>query len=252
MLMTLKKTYAKIYKPARFIRIAAVMALVAVFAACGDQQSAKSKIKQDIEALRVQTPTIIEVVGEQLNADTLIKVCNQNNLPSSAVYQWQNHVVIYGNMADPGKIIKQINITYPGRKIKTYDIPFYNFNRSRCDNKNVAKERDNILLTANLVGNRKLQKEYMDYHATQFEKWPEVSKGFCNANFQQLLVFRNGRQLMLVISIPKGESLDKLNPKTSENNPRVDEWNALMKKYQEGISGTKPGEVWAFLKPVSK
>jgi hypothetical protein len=44
--------------------------------------------------------------------------------------------------------------------------------------------------------------------------------------------------------------LDKLNPKTSENNPRVDEWNAIMKKYQEGIPGTKPGEVWVFLKPV--
>jgi L-rhamnose mutarotase len=99
------------------------------------------------------------------------------------------------------------------------------------------------------VKDPKLQQEYLNYHATQFQKWPEVSKGFCNANFQQLLVFKNGRQLMLVISIPKGESLDKLNPKTTENNPRVNEWNKLMKKYQEGIPGTKPGEVWVFFKP---
>ncbi|MNY80391.1 hypothetical protein D3C86_2214070 [compost metagenome] len=55
---------------------------------------------------------------------------------------------------------------------------------------------------------------------------------------------------MLVISIPKGESLDKLNPKTTENNPRVDDWNNLMKKYQTGIEGTKPGEVWIFLNKV--
>jgi L-rhamnose mutarotase len=100
------------------------------------------------------------------------------------------------------------------------------------------------------VKDPKLQQEYLNYHATQFQKWPEVSKGFCNANFQQLLVFKNGRQLMLVISIPKGESLDKLNPKTTENNPRVNEWNKLMKKYQEGIPGTKPGEVWVFFKPL--
>jgi hypothetical protein len=55
---------------------------------------------------------------------------------------------------------------------------------------------------------------------------------------------------MLVISIPKGGSLDKLNPKTTENNPRVDEWNKIMSKYQEGIPGTKPGEVWVFLNEI--
>ena len=56
---------------------------------------------------------------------------------------------------------------------------------------------------------------------------------------------------MLVISIPKGESLDKLNPKTTENNPRVDEWNKIMNKYQEGIEGTKPGETWVFFKKLN-
>jgi hypothetical protein len=131
-----------------------------------------------------------------------------------------------------------------------YHDPFYEFNRAHCSDKNMAKKWDHILLTANLVEDTTLQKEYMAYHATQFEQWPEVSNGFCHANFQQLLLFRNGRQLMLVISIPEGASLDELNPKTTENNPRVDDWNALMKKYQEGIQGTKPGEVWVFLKKV--
>jgi hypothetical protein len=53
---------------------------------------------------------------------------------------------------------------------------------------------------------------------------------------------------MLVISIPKGQSLDQLNPKTTENNPRVNEWNAIMKNYQEGIEGTGLGETWVLLK----
>jgi L-rhamnose mutarotase len=83
---------------------------------------------------------------------------------------------------------------------------------------------------------------------TQFEEWPEVSDGFCNAGFQQLLLFRNGRQLMLVISIPEGKTLDELNPKTIENNPRMVEWNKIMDKYQEGIEGTKPNEKWVILR----
>ena len=126
----------------------------------------------------------------------------------------------------------------------------YAFDREKCSDHSVADEWDNILLTANLVKDDRLQQEYVQFHETQYEKWPEVSRGFCNASFQQLLVFKNGRQLMLVISIPKGKSLDELNPKTTENNPRVNEWNALMKKYQEGIPGTSPGEVWVFLKPI--
>ena len=129
---------------------------------------------------------------------------------------------------------------------------FYTFDRSHCNPGYEATEWENIVLTANLVKSTGLQKEYLDYHSSQFKKWPEVSKGFCNADFQQLLLFKNGRQLMLVISIPKGKTLDELNPKTTANNPRVDEWNKLMSKYQEGIAGTKPGETWVFLQPIKE
>jgi L-rhamnose mutarotase len=92
----------------------------------------------------------------------------------------------------------------------------------------------------------------MEYHRTQFKRWPEISKGFCNANFQQLLVFRTGRQLMLIISIPKGESLDKLNPKTMENNPRVNEWNTIMSKYQVGIDDAPKGTTWIVFEKLNK
>jgi len=128
---------------------------------------------------------------------------------------------------------------------------FYEYSKKKhCADKIVAKEWEHVLLTANLVADKKLQQEYLGYHATQFEKWPDIAKGFCNADFQQLLIFKNERQLMLVISIPKGESLDKLNPKTTENNPKMVEWNMIMGKYQEGIEGTKANETWVFLKKL--
>jgi hypothetical protein len=55
---------------------------------------------------------------------------------------------------------------------------------------------------------------------------------------------------MLVISIPKGKTLDELNPMTVENNPKMVEWNKIMWKYQEGIEGTKKDETWVFLNRV--
>jgi len=194
-------------------------------------------------------PVVIEIVGSTTSV-ALQQICKQNGIPATSIYQWNNHLVVYDKLDQPERLLGQIAIKYPGCKLKLYKAPFYDFERSRCNNKTVAKQWDNIILTANLVANPKMQQEYLNYHAMQFEKWPEVSQGFCNARFQQLLVFKNGRQLMLIISIPKGESLNKLNPLTSKNNPRVDEWNKIMAKYQEGIAGTKKGETWVFLKHI--
>ncbi|RXK58015.1 L-rhamnose mutarotase [Lacibacter luteus] len=194
---------------------------------------------------------VIELIvkeGMQLNLPKLKELLAKNNMDSNAIYHWQNHYVIFDKVQDIGVMQGRIANNFPEAEVRVYHDMFYEYSKKKhCADKTVAKEWEHIILTANLVDDKKLQKEYLDYHATQFEKWPEISKGFCNADFQQLLLFRNGRQLMLIISIPKGESLDKLNPRTTANNPRVDEWNKIMKKYQEGIKGTKPGETWVFL-----
>lgn len=198
---------------------------------------------------------VIELVvkdGQTLDIAKLKKILAENKMDSSAIYQWQNHYVIFDKVHDIGVMQGRIQNNFPEAEVRVYHDLFYEYSKKKhCSDQTVAKEWDHILLTANLVADEKLQKEYLDYHAAQFEKWPEISKGFCNADFQQLLLFRNGRQLMLIISIPKGESLDKLNPRTTANNPRVDEWNKIMKKYQEGIEGTKPGETWVFLSPLT-
>ena len=202
-------------------------------------------------AINQEHNEIIELITAQDSDLDLMKLkilLFQNKMDSNAVYQWQNHYVIFDKMADVGAMQGRLKNNFPQAEVKVYYDLFYAFDKQKhCPDKSVATAWSHIILTANLVADKKMQQEYLDYHATQFEKWPEVSTGFCNANFQQLLVFRNGRQLMLVISIPKGESLDKLNPKTTENNPRVNDWNNIMKKYQEGIPGTKKGETWVFL-----
>ncbi len=168
-------------------------------------------------------------------------------LDTTALYQWQNHTVLFDTVANTNAAVQQLQAQCKDCVVKLYDNLFYEFNRSHCDSGTIAKEWSHTILTANLVADTAKQHEYLDYHATQYQQWPEVSKGFCHAGFQQLLLYRNGRQLMLVISIPKGENLDRLNPKTTENNPRVNDWNNIMKQYQEGIPGTKPGETWVVL-----
>ena len=204
-------------------------------------------------SINKEQPSLIELVakqGQAIDTARLNAVLKKNKLDLSSVYQWKNHYVLFGKVADQFVAVASLKKEFPELEVKNYQDPFYEFNRTYCADTSVSADWQHILLTANLVSDPGLQKQYIDMHATQMEQWPEVSKGFCNALFQQLLIFRHGRQLMLVISIPKGRSLDELNPKTTENNPRVDEWNRLMKKYQEGIAGTAAGETWVFLKPI--
>ena len=193
-----------------------------------------------------ETPIVIELIDMdyRFSTDKLLKFCTENEIDKNSVYQWQNHWIIYTGSKDALELVSKIENQFPRLKINVYDRPFYNFNREKLTGEKPADEWTQIIMTANLVQDTILQNEYMEYHRTQFEKWPEISKGFCNAGFQQLLVYRNGRQLLLVISIPKGKTLYELNPKTSENNPRVDEWNKIMSNYQEGIEDAPKGTTW--------
>lgn len=205
---------------------------------------------------KIKTATPTQVVFELIFKDKSLPsekeislFAKENNLLSTDFYKWNNRLLVYTNSLK----VESLNQTlkrFKATELKLYDDLFYNFNREKNCGLATVKEWDHVILSANLVADEKLQNEYLTYHKTQFERWPELSKGFCNADFQQLGIFKNGRQLILIISIPKGAKLDDLNPKTTENNPRVDEWNKLMSKYQEGIEGTKKDEVWVFFENV--
>ncbi|MEA5460394.1 right-handed parallel beta-helix repeat-containing protein [Arcicella sp. LKC2W] len=200
-----------------------------------------------------EKPVVIELIvdaKQPFDLQTLKAIMAKSKVKKEALFQWENHYVIFDKVQDLFLLRERLKTAFPLVKIKTYDDYFYEFNRENCGEKPSTKEQTHIVLTANLVADTTLQREYLTYHANQFKDWAEVSKGFCKADFQQLLIYKNGRQLMLIISIPKGESLDKLNPKTTENNPRVNDWNTLMQKYQEGIEGKKKGETWVFLKEI--
>jgi hypothetical protein len=207
---------------------------VFILLACNPKTQHNSNASADL-------PVIFEIVTADSQATF------DNHYTDVSVYQWKNHLVLYGFFADLQTTHAELAEAFPNSQINLYENPFYVFNRSECENQTTAENWSHVIMTCNLVDNDSLQAEYMDYHARQRELFPEVAQGFCRAEFQQLLVYRRERQLMLVISIPADKTLDELNPKTSENNPRVDDWNAIMSHYQTGIEGTEEGESWVVL-----
>lgn len=196
---------------------------------------------------------IVEIVvpkGKRMDVDSLRRVMKRSHLDPEQIYVWKNRYVVMGMIQDVTVLLGRLKNSFPFAEVRPYHDLYYQFDRSKCADTTTAREWTHYLLTANLIADKKKQQQYFDDHTTQFEKWPEVAKGFCNAGFQQLLCFRNGRQLMLVISVSKGKTLSELDPQTTENNPRVVEWNQRMAQYQEGIEGTKKGDVWVFLEKI--
>lgn len=199
---------------------------------------------------------LVEIIVDRkskLDEDRLKAFLKQNNVNPNSIYRWKNRYVIFDRIQDLSVFEGKLKKEFPQLTVRAYYHLYYHFDRSNCSEEVFSdKEKEHIILTANLVEDADKQQEYFHYHDVQFDEWPEVAKGFCNAQFEQLLCFTRDRQLMLVISIPKGKNLNELNPKTIENNPRVVEWNQIMAQYQESIEGAKDKEVWKFFKKLNK
>jgi hypothetical protein len=199
-------------------------------------------------------PEIVELVfpdNLQPNPQALRRFMATQSLDTNALFVWKNRVVIFTLIPDLLLLQGRLRNAFPGVDVRLYHDLFYAFRRdTHCESGYTSPLWEDIILTADLVADSVAQQRYFDYHARQFTDWPEVSAGFCRADFQQLLLFRNGRQLMLVIRIPKGKTLAEIDPLTTKDNPRMDEWNRIMRGFQTGIKGTAPGETWVFLNRV--
>ncbi|WP_437919027.1 L-rhamnose mutarotase [Sphingobacterium sp. LRF_L2] len=164
------------------------------------------------------------------------------------VFHWKNYTLLLTTDELSKKMAGAWLATYPQVEYKLFNNLFYSFDRSRCDVQTETQDTDFVLLTAQLRDDKSKEEAYLEAHKKQYEEWPEVAKGFCQAGFEEVLLYRNNRQLMLYISFPKGKKFEDIDPLTLKDNPRVEEWNRLMGTYQEGIAGTAANETWIFYK----
>jgi L-rhamnose mutarotase len=101
-------------------------------------------------------------------------------------------------------------------------------------------------LALDLKNDAALIAEYEKYHQ---EVWPEVLQSIKDAGIQKMQIYRVNNRLFMIMdtnndfSFERKENLDAANEK-------VQEWEQLMWKYQQGIPGSRPGEKWRLMKKV--
>lgn len=91
-----------------------------------------------------------------------------------------------------------------------------------------------------------LIKEYEEYHQNI---WPEIQKSIKDAGIVNMEILRTGNRLFMVMEINAFyDSVTKA--KEDAENPKVQEWESLMWKFQQALPWAKNGEKWIELMSI--
>ena len=103
-------------------------------------------------------------------------------------------------------------------------------------------------LTLDLKDDPKLIAEYKRYH----EKiWPEITQSLKDSGIEDLEIYLLGTRLFMMLAVNDSFSFDK-KAKADQQNPKVQEWEELMWKFQRALPQAKPGEKWLRMERIFK
>ncbi len=88
-----------------------------------------------------------------------------------------------------------------------------------------------------------------EYEAFHLAVWPEIIESIQAAGISQLEIYRYGTRLFMILEADDDFSFEKKS-RMDARNPKVQEWEALMWKYQEALPAAKPGEKWIPMRKI--
>ena len=97
-----------------------------------------------------------------------------------------------------------------------------------------------------LVNDQESIKTYEAYHK---QVWPEIIASIRSSGIENLEIYRLQDRLFMIMEVDDTFSFEK-KALLDENDPKVQEWEQLMWKYQKAIPGGKPGEKWRLMEKI--
>ena len=101
-------------------------------------------------------------------------------------------------------------------------------------------------LTVDLKDDPKLISEYEDYHN---HVWPEIIDSIKSSGITGMEIYRHGTRMFMIMETEDSFSFEK-KQKLDASNPKVNEWEALMWKFQQPVTGAKEGEKWVLMNKI--
>lgn len=101
-------------------------------------------------------------------------------------------------------------------------------------------------LALDLIDDDTLIAQYEEHHKNV---WPEIIASIQNSGIMQLQIYRTGNRLCMLMEVNESFSFAE-KAKADNANPKVQEWESLMWKYQQAIPLSKPGEKWRLMEKI--
>ena len=103
-------------------------------------------------------------------------------------------------------------------------------------------------LALDLVDDPVLIEEYENHHKNV---WKEITASIKDSGISDMEIYRVGNRLFMIMETEDDFSFDKKNAMDSVN-PKVQEWEQLMWKYQQALPMAKEGEKWILMEKIFK
>lgn len=97
-----------------------------------------------------------------------------------------------------------------------------------------------------LVDDPALIAEYERYHMLI---WPEIRESILDAGITDMQIYRLAGRLFMIMETDDAFSFEK-KAAMDATNPKVQEWESLMWKYQKALPQARPGEKWILLDKI--
>ena len=103
-------------------------------------------------------------------------------------------------------------------------------------------------LALDLVEDAALIEEYEHWHKGG-NLWPEIRKSITDSGITNMEIYRTGNRLFMIMETTDDFSFEKKSAMDA-GNKKVEEWEALMWKFQKPLPWASEGEKWILMDKV--
>ncbi len=103
-------------------------------------------------------------------------------------------------------------------------------------------------LTLDLKDDPGLIAEYKRYHE---EIWPEITQSIRDSGIEDMEIYLLGSRMFMIMEVNEHFSFEA-KARADLQNPKVQEWEKLMWKFQQALPEAKPGEKWLGMERIFK
>ncbi len=103
-------------------------------------------------------------------------------------------------------------------------------------------------LTLDLKNDPTLIAEYKRYHR---KIWPDITQSIKDSGIEDMEIYLLGTRMFMIMEVNERFSFEAKG-QADRHNPKVQEWEKLMRKFQQSLPEAKPGEKWLLMERIFK